>query len=256
MYDLLIPPGWTATTFALAGGVFVIAGIVKGIAGAGMPTVALALLLLLVDLKTAIVLLLVPTTLTNIYQAAIGGHFIAVSRRLASLLLVSAVGTWFGVMVLVGGEPKTLSGILGILLIAYAIYCLSTPVTPRPSQRVEPWLSPIIGGITGVIFGFTGSFLVPGVLYMQALGFPRDIFVQAMGVAFTFSTLVLWAILAIQGVFTLDLGWASAIFCLPALVGLAIGTRIRTGMNEVRFRKVFFASLLLIAIYIVAHAFL
>ena len=49
----------------------------------------------------------------------------------------------------------------------------------------------MIGGINGVLTGMTGSFVVPGVLYLQALALPRDAFIQAMGILFTISTVAL-----------------------------------------------------------------
>ena len=250
-----LPPGWTLATLAYAAGVFLLAGTIKGIAGAGLPTISLAMLALAIDLKQAIAVLIVPTVITNIWQAFQGGAFVAIGRRLAPMLLAAALGTWLGVGVLVAGDAKTLSAILGVVVMLYAAYSLATPQVPAPSPGLERWLSPPVGLATGVLFGFTGSFLVPGVLYMQALGFKRDHFVQAMGIAFSFSTLVLWTLLAWNGLFTLEVGVISMGVCVPALLGMAAGQRLRRTLNEATFRKVFFAALFLIALYIVIRAF-
>ena len=69
----LVPDGWTSATLALAMAVFFLAGLIKGIAGAGLPTVALALLALAIDIKAAIALLIVPALVTNIWQGLTGG---------------------------------------------------------------------------------------------------------------------------------------------------------------------------------------
>ena len=250
-----IPHGWSTTTLAYVAGVFVLAGIVKGISGAGLPTIALALMALAIDLKQAIAVLIVPTLVTNIWQAFVGGHFVAISRRLAPMLLAAVLGIWAGVSILVVGDAKLLSAILGVLIVFYSIYSLATPQIPAPSPRLELWLSPPIGVATGVLFGFTGSFLVPGVLYMQALGWKRDQFVQAMGIAFSFATLVLWLMLARTGLFTLEVGAVSIAICAPALLGVAAGQMLRRRLSEAVFRTVFFGALLLIALYIVLRAF-
>ena len=251
----LLPQGWTAWTLAYAAGVFLLAGGIKGLAGAGLPTVSLALLALAVDLKQAIAVLMVPTVLTNVWQAMVGGHFVVIGRRLAPMLVAAALGTWAGVSILVVGDAKLLSAILGVVVFFYAVYSLATPQIPAPSPRLERWLSPPVGLATGVLFGFTGSFLVPGVLYMQSLGWRRDQFVQAMGIAFIVSTLVLWALLAWNGLFTLEVGAVSAGVCIPALVGMWSGQKLRRRLSEEKFRKVFFSALLAIALYIVARAF-
>lgn len=255
MFELL-PPTWTPTTLALAGAIFLLAGLIKGIAGAGLPTVALALLALFIDIKAAIALLIVPAFITNIWQGASGGAFGPVAKRLAPMLLASVVGIWVGVEILSVGDAKVLAGILGIVLLFYAGYSLATPQIAPPSPRAERWLGPPVGLSTGILFGFTGSFLVPGVLYMQALGLKRDHFVQAMGIAFSFSTFVLWMFLAGNGLFSVSLGFVSAIVCVPTIVGMMMGQKLRGGMSEAKFRRVFFITLLALSIYIVARAFL
>jgi uncharacterized membrane protein YfcA len=256
MIDAFIPDGWSTTTLALAAAVFLLAGLIKGIAGAGLPTVALALLALFIDIKVAIALLVVPAVTTNIWQGLTGGAFAPVAKRLAPMLLASVVGIWIGVEILSVGDAKVLAGILGIVLFFYAGYSLATPQIAPPGPRAERWLGPPVGLSTGILFGFTGSFLVPGVLYMQALGLKRDHFVQAMGIAFSFSTFVLWLFLAGNGLFTVSLGLVSAIVCIPAFLGMVIGQKLRGGMSEAKFRRVFFITLLALSLYIVARAFL
>lgn len=252
----LVPDGWTSATLALAMAVFLLAGLIKGIAGAGLPTVALALLALAIDIKAAIALLIVPALVTNIWQGLTGGAFAPIARRLAPMLLASVIGIWLGVEILAVGDAKVLAGILGVILLFYAAYSLVTPQIAPPSPRLELWLSAPVGLTTGILFGFTGSFLVPGVLYMQALGFKRDHFVQAMGIAFSFSTFVLWMFLAGNGLFSVQLGAVSAAVCVPALIGMVIGQKLRKGMSEALFRRAFFITLLGLSLYIVARAFL
>ena len=75
----------------------------------------------------------------------------------------------------------------------------------------RPHTGTVLAGATnGVLTGMTGSYVVPGVLYLQALGMPRDTFVQAMGVLFTVSTLALGASLAGYGLLPADLTGLSA----------------------------------------------
>lgn len=256
MFESFLPPTWTLSTVALAAAVFLLAGLIKGIAGAGLPTVALALLALFIDIKAAIALLVVPALITNIWQGLVGGAFGPIAKRLAPMLLASVVGIWIGVEILSVGDARVLAGILGIVLFFYAGYSLATPQIAPPAPKAERWLGPPVGLSTGILFGFTGSFLVPGVLYMQALGFARDHFVQAMGIAFSFSTLILWIFLAGNGLFTVSLGLVSALVCIPAILGMVLGQKLRSGMSEAKFRKAFFVTLLGLSLYIVARAFL
>jgi len=65
----------------------VVAGLMKGIIGVGMPIVAIPLLSMLIDVRAAVMLLAVPLILTNIPQALEGGRTLECFRRLAPVLL-------------------------------------------------------------------------------------------------------------------------------------------------------------------------
>lgn len=90
------------------------------------------------------------------------------------------IGTLAGSSLLIGLNPRWSALALGAALIVYAGYALCSPVF-QVSGRVEKWLSPLMGGLTGVITGATGVFVIPAVPRLQALGFRRDELVQAPG---------------------------------------------------------------------------
>ena len=70
---------------------FLLAGTVKGVIGLGLPTVSLGLLTMALDLTTAMALMVVPSFVTNVWQAVAGGHGRASLRRIAArLMLMSA----------------------------------------------------------------------------------------------------------------------------------------------------------------------
>ena len=68
-------------SYAVIGSSFLLAGFVKGVVGLGLPTISLALLTVLLDLPTAMALLVVPAFSTNLWQGFIGGHLALLSRR-------------------------------------------------------------------------------------------------------------------------------------------------------------------------------
>ena len=72
---------------------FCIAGFVKGMVGLGLPTVSLGLLSLFVDLPTAMALLVMPSLVTNIWQAIAGGEF---TSFVSTAMAVFAVGGHYG----------------------------------------------------------------------------------------------------------------------------------------------------------------
>ena len=100
----------------------------------------------------------------------------------------------------------------------------------------------------------TGSFVVPGVMYLQALDLPRDMLVQAMGMLFMVSTLGLALALGGSGFLTVDLGVQSAAALVPALVGMYLGQKIRRMLSETQFRRAFFVAILILGGYIALPA--
>jgi uncharacterized membrane protein YfcA len=98
----------------------------------------------------------------------------------------------------------------------------------------------------------TGSFVVPGVMYLQALGLSRDALVQAMGMLFTLSTAALAVALQGQRFLTVDLGLVSAVALIPAMIGMAAGQRLRQRLSEQLFRQIFFWALIVLGLYIIA----
>ncbi|MRW87992.1 TSUP family transporter, partial [Pseudoduganella sp. FT26W] len=73
--------------------VFVLAGLVKGVTGMGLPTVAVALLTLRMPPLEAAALLIVPSSITNVWQLAAGPALYPLWRRFRWLLLAVCVGT-------------------------------------------------------------------------------------------------------------------------------------------------------------------
>ena len=242
-----------ASVIVIVGGTFLIAGTVKGVIGLGLPTVCLALLTVAFGLPEAMNLLLVPSFVTNFWQAAAGGQARVIVRRIWPFLAMATAMVWLGAGALTRVDLSLLSALLGGLLIVYATVSL-TGWRFTLSAGQEVWAGPIVGAANGLLTGMTGSFVVPGVMFLQAIGLPRDTLIQAMGMLFTVSTLALAVALQRNGLLTADLGTLSMAALIPAVIGMAAGQRIRRAMPEAIFRWVFFVSLLIFGIYIIASS--
>ncbi len=242
-----------AFTLLTVTGTFLIAGTVKGVIGLGLPTVSLALLAVVLGLPEAMGLLLVPSAATNLWQALVGGQLGGILRRLWPFLVMATVTVWIGAIALTRVDLAWLSALLGGLLVLYAVISLAG-IQLEISERQERWVGPVLGAVNGLFTGMTGSFVVPGVLYLQAIGLGRDMLVQAMGVLFTVSTLALALALRGNGLLSAELGVLSAAALIPAVAGMALGRRIRSALPEDRFRRVFFLALLILGSAIVAKA--
>ncbi|MBT3532535.1 MAG: sulfite exporter TauE/SafE family protein [Rhodospirillaceae bacterium] len=242
-----------SSTIAVVIGTFFLAGTVKGTIGLGLPSVTMAVLTLIIDIPTAMAFLLVPSFATNLWQATVGGHGRAIVRRIWPFLFMATLTVWLGAQALTRINLSYLSVLLGLLLIVYGTVSLAGPRLTL-SRRREIWAGPIAGMFNGLLAGMTGSFAVPGVMFFQAIGLPRDKMVQAMGILFTASTLALAIALRDSGLLSLAQGQMSAVALLPALLGMALGQRIRRRLSEQLFRRIFFAALPLMGLFIIIKA--
>lgn len=236
---------FSAGLLVLVAASFFLAGLVKGISGMGLPTVAMGLLGALISPLAAASLLVVPSLVTNLWQLLAGPGLLALWARLFPMMLGIVAGTLAGASVLAGGDTQAATGALGAALVAYAGYTLVARQLRVP-ERMEPWLSPAVGAATGLVTGATGVFVIPAVPYLQALGLSKDDLVQALGLSFTVSTLALATGLLLRGAYSPDDAGLSVLAVLPALLGMWVGARVRRSISPEAFRRWFLAFLLVL----------
>ena len=234
---------------------FLAAGLVKGVTGMGLPTVAMGMLGALISPLVAASLLIVPSFATNVWQLFAGPSFGALLRRLWPMMLAVVVGTLLGSRWIASGDTGVTTLLLGIALIIYSTYTLFARQFSVAGQ-VETWLSPLVGGITGIITGGTGVFVIPAVPYLQALGLSKDDLVQALGLSFTVSTIALAIGLGARGAFQSDYLALSALAVIPSLAGMWAGQHVRNRISPVAFRRGFLICLLLLGCEIASRTLL
>jgi uncharacterized membrane protein YfcA len=234
-------------------GAFLIGGTVKGVIGLGLPSVSLALLAVTIDLTSAMALIVVPTFVTNVWQAIVGGNGKVILVRLWLFFLMAALTVWIGAIALTRVDLSWLSALLGLLLIIYSAVNL-IGFRFKISTRHEVWLGPLLGAVNGVLMGMTGSAVVPGVMYLQSIGLSRDMLIQAMGMLFMVSTFALAIALQQNAILTVEHSMISIAALVPGIIGMILGQQIRHSLSEALFRKVLFVSLLALGIYIIINA--
>lgn len=234
---------------------FFLAGIVKGVIGLGLPTVAVGLLGLLMSPAQAAAILVVPSLVTNVWQALSGGSVLALARRMWSLLLGICIGTLVGALWLAQGKATEASMWLGVALAVYAVFGLFNIHFSVP-RHAESWLGLIVGFATGAITVATGVFALPGVPYIHALKFERDRLVQALGLSFTVSTVTLAAALFYAGEMRMSLAGASLVALVAAPAGMWLGQIVRRKVRPETFRIFFFLSLLALGVHLALRGLL
>jgi uncharacterized membrane protein YfcA len=229
---------------------FILAGFVKGVLGFGFPIIALVVLTLTIGLLDALAVIVIPTLVTNVWQALDGPYLRAIFQRMWLYFTVAMVFILIASRYLALVNVNWLTVLLGVILFFFALSRLLNLHFSVPRER-EALLSVLLGSVNGTLTGLTGTFMVPSVLYMQALGFGKDMLVQAMGAFFALSTLMLTISLARSDLITVSEAVTSTIALLPSFAGIYVGRWTRQQIDEDQFQRIFLIAVLLLGAYLV-----
>ena len=244
---------YEAAELVLIAAAFLIAGMVKGVVGMGMPSVSVALLTATLGLTNGLALMIIPTCVTNVWQAAYSPNLLAALRRHWLFLSTAVVMVIPGAAALTLVDVELLSAVLGIVLIVYSAASLAHFRIAIPPKH-ETWAGALSGAATGVITGMTGSSIVPGVFFLQSLGLPRAELVPVMGILFGACAVMLAISLGQIGIVTPETLLVSTAALIPALIGMELGQRFGRRLPEAVFRRLLFRALMLLGLYIILRA--
>ena len=224
--------------FGLAICVTLVAGFVKGAVGFGMPMITISVLGSFLAPEIALAALIVPTLISNGWQALRGGVksawqsvvqfrifigallvFIALSAQLVGRIPTSA-------MILVIGVPVT---VFAATQLAGAQFFI--PHRHRGKAQV------ILGSIAGVIGGISGVWGPPTVAYLSATDVPKDEHIRVQGVVYGVGAVVLFFAHLKSGVLNGSSLPLSLLLVIPAVIGMAMGFAAQDRLDQARFRK-------------------
>jgi uncharacterized membrane protein YfcA len=226
------------------------AAFVKGAVSFGFPLVATPLLTLAVGVKTAVAVSIIPNIVMDSAQLVRRGHALATVRRMLPLIVFSMIGMWVGTLLLVVMPARIATLVLGVFVLLFAAVNASG-LAPRVPPHWEPWLSPPVGLVAGVLGGLTNVPGTPMVLYFVALGLDKYDFVRAVAVTFIVVKVVQLVAVAWYGLFDAWLLVVSLGFTIVALAGFAVGARLQDWIPARTFHWAVLGFLVLIGAWLI-----
>ena len=223
-------PTLIACTLALTAG-----GVVKGLISIGLPLVGLPLLMLAVDVPTAVNLLMVPIMLSNLVQAVEGPDTLAILRRFLPIQIPLAIGTYFGTALLATLDQHVLLlAVGGFTLVFGGLGLVHARLAIPPG--LERWLGPPVGLVSGLIGGMSTLFGPVLTLFVVGLKLPPSVFVKGISILYTTAGAVLMVSGAAHGTAGAGDMLLSALGMIPVYGGMLVGQRLRNRLNAERFR--------------------
>lgn len=224
----------TAIAWATLG--LTVAGVVKGATGLGYASCALPFLVPLVGLKVAMALVLVPAIASNAQVMLTTGHLGEMLTRFKWLYIAIFPGITVGLWGLHVIDTAIATKTLGIVLVGYVAFAVFKPELRLPTQLERPLQIPV-GLLNGIVTGLTGSQVMPLFPFVMSLDLDPARLVQAVNIAVTSASIVTGAGMVLTGLVSASVAWLSMLALVPAMLGVAIGTRARAHIPQARFRS-------------------
>lgn len=215
---------------------YLFASIAKGVTGLGFSTTCLPILALLIGLKDALPLVIIPSIYSNFVVMRQAGRLGETLGRFWPMLLSLLPGLALGLSTLAYIDGRLAGAILGVLILVWCVFTFARPELSIATRWERP-LAPFSGFITGLVNGLTGSQVMPMVPFLMMLKLERNLFLQSVNCSFTLSSLVMALGLGLLGLFSLEDVLISAIGVCFVTFGLSQGAAIRHRLSETLFRQ-------------------
>jgi len=207
--------------------VMLVSGFAHGVIGFGFPIIATPLLALVLDLKTAVLVIVVPTIVVASINTVRGGKLGDSVGRFWFLPIVLMAGSYLGTRILIVSDTAPFILLLAAILLAY----LNLERFGRadfPLLRRHPGAFAVFFGFVAGLFESTVNVSGPVLLiYFMMLGISPAALVQTLNFCFVGGKIAQGAAWSLSGGVPL-VYW---LYCLPwALLGVATlfaGERIR-----------------------------
>ncbi|MYL66546.1 TSUP family transporter [Halorubrum distributum] len=224
--------------------VVAVAGAVNGVAGFGFAVVGTTVLASTLDPAAAVAFMIVPMFAVNV--ALVGEltreELRTCGARFAPLLVAALVGTLAGMALLdrLPAAPlRVLLGVVSLGFVATAQRAVSLPSLPTSADRERaegPLVMGVVGVVSGVLFGAT-KVGVQLVAFVRSFDLSHGVFVGVVALVFVgINGLRVGAAGALGLYPDAAFALASAAAAVPAVAGVAVGTRLRDRVSE-RLRR-------------------
>ena len=242
---------FSLATLALFGAIIALAGLVHGTLGMGFPVVATPLLALLVDVRTAILLTLLPTVTVNVVSIVKGGNWGESVLRFWPLAPWVLAGSVVGSEALVTLDPAPFKLVLAGLVLLYLAVSGSKSFGMAWVGHHRRTSMALFGLVAGLAAGTTNVMVPILIIYTLELGLARTAMVQVFNLCFLCGKLSQIAVFAVAGLLTAPLLVGTTPLALVAVLALALGMMLRNRIPVPVYLRVVKGLLLVLALVLV-----
>ncbi|MGP9766344.1 sulfite exporter TauE/SafE family protein [Halomonas sp. AOP13-D3-9] len=202
-----------------------VAGIVKGAIGSGVPVIVVPVLTMLYDVQLAIALLVAPNLFSNALQVWQYRRHLLPLRILAAFSIAGGLGIVLGTWGLIVLSPDILSlGVAGVIVLYLIIKVMKRRIA-LPFNIATRLVIPI-GLLAGILQGAAGMSAPASVTFLNAMQLKRNVFIGSISVFFVAITIVQIPALLNAGILTLERFLFSILALVIILAAMPLGARL------------------------------
>lgn len=221
-------------TALLIAAIVLFAAFVQSLSGFGFAVIIMPLITFALGLRTAaplVALISVSVYGVNLLRFHRGLDVRETVRLGAASILGVPVGIW----VLNNVSETLIKEIVGLILIAYAVYALAHPTTQHVLSRRWVYPTGFMAGCLGGAYNTPGP---PAIVYGSLRQWPKDEFRAALQALFFFNGVLVVASHYVAHNLTMDV-LRFYLYALPALtLGVLAASRVDVKVDRNRFRKI------------------
>lgn len=233
--------------------VMLVAGLLQGALGFGFPFVATPLIAMVSDMRTAIVVVLLPTLATILVALFTAGPLGITLRRFWMMPFYMVVGASAGTWLFVSAPDAPYTLLLALLTLVYLGLGRLGRAESALVQRHERRFG-VLSGLTAGIFEGTANVAGPAlIIFYLALGLTPAMLVQALNICFLIGKSTQFTVLATRGGVGVDEWLATLPFVAVGVMGSYCGVRIRHRIDAPTFRVWVKRALFVVAIGLLAQ---
>lgn len=227
------------------------AAFLHGMVGFGFPLYATPLIALMIDVKSAIILTVIPNLLINTLYALSGGFKSQQMRKYWTMSLYVLVGTLIGSHALFYLNQDVLKTLLALMIIAYLLQDRFKKMEALQRWNRHWLATPIVGLFAGFLSGSVNVSSVPLVLYYLSLGLSPLVMIQVLNLSFAAGKAAQYVSLELAGAFAPYPYTTLGLLTVASLAGLALGYYFHNKFSVEGYRKLVSKVLAIIAIILV-----
>jgi uncharacterized membrane protein YfcA len=226
------------TVYAIAAVTMLVAGVAQGALGFGFPAISTPIIMLLVDVKTAIILNLLPNFAVNLISVLRGGNWGESLGRYWPVAAWGLLGAFLGASFLIIAPQEPIRLLLALAIFAYLNQARLARLDWSWLARRRRLSAMVFGTAGGFFSGTVNQSLPPLLIYFTLLGLPTLVMTQILNLCFIGGKVVQAGTLAAAGEIRVGQALANVPLTMIAIAGVYIGLRVQQHVQPETYKRV------------------